>query len=90
MAATALDALQRVVCALTYDHIERSDGTGVIATDEDIPLLQRSIGQDLREIEARLGLNAKGNTILSAIASSIDEALLAAAEAQLALKGLAQ
>ena len=87
MAAEALDALQRIVTALTYDQIEQVGAAGLIAEGEDVPLLQRSIAQELRDLESRLGLNAKGRTMLSATANAIDEALLAAAEAQLALKG---
>lgn len=87
MSDAARDALVRIRSALTYDRIEQIAAGETIARDEEVPLLQRSIAQDLRDIEARLGLNAKGRTILSAIASSIDEALLAGAEAEKALGG---
>ncbi len=89
MASPALDPLARAVAALTYDHIERLDPTSgrTLAEGDAIPLLQRSIGQDLRGIEAQLGLKAKGQTLLSATAGAIDEALLAIAEAQAALGG---
>lgn len=76
-------AIGRAIAALTYDRIEQIDPASgrTIAEGEDIPLLRRSIANDLRDLERRLGLKARGGTILSAIAESIDEALLALAEA---------
>lgn len=84
MAAVALEALGRAIAALTYDEIEHVDAASgeTLARDDGVPLLQRSIAQDLRDIEGRLGLAVNGQTILSAIESAIDEALLAVAEAQ--------
>ena len=56
----------------------------VITIGEAIPLLQRSIAQDLVRIDRQLG--NKGG-LLTAIATAIDEALLAVAEARAALMG---
>lgn len=67
--------IEEVIQALTYDHIERIGAVGAA-----IPLLQRSIADDLRRIESQLG--AKGGTLLSAIAAAIDQALLAAQQAK--------
>jgi hypothetical protein len=79
-ASTAID---RAIAALTYDHIEQIplDGGPVLVNDQ-VPLLQRSIGADLIRIEA--AMSAKGKTLLSAIAASIDEAVVALAEAKAA------
>lgn len=89
MTAQAMDAIDRLIAALTYDHIEHIDlASGeTIAEGDNVPLLQRSIAQDLRQIEGQLGAHAKGRTILGATADAIDEALLAAAEARAALPG---
>lgn len=57
--------------ALTYEHIERSDG-------KPVPLLDRSIANCLRDIERVIA--KPGTTRLHAIAASIDEALLALME----------
>lgn len=69
--------IARAIAALTYDEIEQH-GDGMTRTDTDVPLLQRSIANDLRQIEAQMG--GKGKTLLFAIATSIDEALLALVE----------
>lgn len=84
----ALEPLARAIAALTYDEIERHEvdeaGRLVITIGEAIPLLQRSIAQDLVRIDRQLGI--KGG-LLTAIATAIDEALLAVAEARAALMG---
>jgi len=78
---TAHSALDRVIAALTYDEIEqRRTSWGPTLRNEEVPLLDRSIAQDLMQIEAQLG--GRGKTLLSAIAESINEALLAAQEAR--------
>ena len=89
MTNPTIDAIDRLIAALTYDHIEHIDRESgdTIAEGEGVPLLQRSIAQDLRQIEGRLGVHAKGRTILGATADAIDEALLAAAEAKAELAG---
>ena len=69
--------IPRAIAALTYDHIEQHEG-GMVRTDTQVPLLQRSIANDLRQIEASLG--GKGKTLLFAIAEAIDEALIALVE----------
>ncbi|WP_072379829.1 hypothetical protein [Novosphingobium sp. NDB2Meth1] len=88
----AREALARAIDALTYDQIERyplhlileDDGSlrpaGPVQSGKEIPLLDRSIAHDLIRIEKSLA--AQQPTLLSAIAHSIDEALLAIAEAQ--------
>lgn len=63
--------IARAIQALTYDEITDQDG-------RTPPLLSRSISNCLRDIEAQLG--AKGKTRLFAIATAIDEALLALEE----------
>ena len=89
MTTQALDAIERLIAALTYEKIEHIDAASgdTIAEGEGIPLLRRSIAQDLRQIEGQLGAHAKGRTILGATADAIDEALLAAAEAKADLPG---
>lgn len=89
MTKPAIDAIDRLIAALTYEHIEHIDiaSGDTIAEGEGVPLLQRSIAQDLRQIEGQLGAHAKGRTILGATADAIDEALLAAAEAKAELAG---
>lgn len=86
----AREALARAIDALTYDEIEwltlglDDDGLNGAATvhqsGDQIPLLKRSIAHDLIRIEKSLA--AQPPTLLSAIAHSIDEALLAISEAQ--------
>jgi hypothetical protein len=87
MSQVAISALQRAVDALTCPtELSHPDGR-VIAAGDAVPLLRRSIAHELNQIERSLGLCAKGNTYLSGFALSIDEALLAIAEAQAALAG---
>lgn len=69
--------IARAIAALTYDEIEQHEG-GMVRTDQAVPLLQRSIANDLRQIEAVMG--GKGQTLLFAIAEAIDEALIALVE----------
>lgn len=77
----ALEAIERAIAALTYEHVEHIPmGAGEVLKDTQVPLLQRSIAQDLTRAEATI--SAKGKTLLSAIALSIDEALVALAEAR--------
>lgn len=87
MTHPALDPVERVIAALTYDHLERTDvdddGQTVISVDEAIPLLQRSISDDLEMIAREVPKRAK---VLRAIGAAIDEALLAAAETRAALR----
>lgn len=68
----------RAIQALTYDEIEQRFDDGAVRQGIGVPLLQRSIANDLRQLEAVLG--AKGKTNLFAIAAAIDEALLALVE----------
>lgn len=77
--SNALQAIDRAIAALTYEQVEHIpvDGGDTLSGDQ-VPLLQRSIGQDLTRIEATIA--AKGCTLLAAIAASIDEALMALAE----------
>ncbi len=70
--------IARAIAALTYDEIEQHMDDGTVRTDQAVPLLQRSIANDLRMIEAQLG--GKGQTLLFAIAEAIDEALIALVE----------
>ena len=59
----AQTALDRVIAALTYDDIEqRRTSCGPTLRNEDVPLLDRSIGQDLLQIEGQMG--ARGKTLL--------------------------
>jgi len=77
----ALSSIDQIIAALTYDEVERHPtGGGQITRNRQIPLLHRSISQDLIQIER--GIGAKGKTLLSALAASIDEALLAAEQAR--------
>lgn len=91
MGMDILPAIERAIAALTYDEIECHDvdvaGRPIITVGEAIPLLRRSIGQDLVRIDRMLSQRA---SLLSAIAVSIDEALLALEEARLMLAGGAQ
>ena len=70
--------IARAIQALTYDDIEQHPDNGTLRQGVEVPLLQRSIANDLRQLETVLG--AKGKTNLFAIAAAIDEALLALAE----------
>lgn len=83
----ALAALDRVIAALTYDALERTEvdaaGVTVITVGEAIPLLQRSVSADLEMIARETPKHAR---LLRAIAAAIDEALLAGAEARAALQ----
>lgn len=65
--------------ALTHQDFEQHE-RGVTRCGSDVPVLDRSIANDLRDIERMLGSRAKGLTSLSVIAASIDEALLALLE----------
>lgn len=81
MTHKALAAVDQIIAALTYEEIEQhfSDGREMVSGDQ-VPLLHRSISQDLLQLERAIG--ARGKTLLSAIAASIDEALLAAEQAR--------
>lgn len=79
-------ALTRATAALTQNMIQHVSTDGrVLAEGAEIALLERSIGNDLLHIERQMGRKCVGTTILSALAASIDEALLALEEAQAAL-----
>lgn len=52
--------LTRAIQALTYDEIEQRFDDGTTRQGIGVPLLQRSIANDLRQLEAVLG--AKGKT----------------------------
>lgn len=85
--ALILHALERAEAALTYDYIEqRGPDFGAVRIDNAVPLLDRSISRDLRNLEAQFGNAVRGKTLLSANAAAIDEALLAIAEARQALE----
>ncbi|MFZ5747897.1 MAG: hypothetical protein ACOY45_09615 [Pseudomonadota bacterium] len=86
--SAARDAVERAIAALTYASVTQIEPiTGrELAVDAEVPLLDRSIGRDLRSIETFLGRDAKGRTLLSANAAAIDEALLALAEAREAMR----
>ena len=88
MQDTALAPLERAIAALTYDEIERIDvdsaGRQTVTTGDAIPLLDRSIAQDLVRIERAIGSKP---SLLGATAAAIDEALLAIEEARLAITG---
>ena len=65
----AMPPLERAIAALTYDEIARLDCDGeLLARNEEIPLLQRSIAQDLRDIDRRIGCKPGSASLLSAIA----------------------
>ena len=84
----ALHSLHRAVVALTQDEIEVTSITfGVTSSisGEQVPLLERSIANDLMRIDS--AISGKGKTLLSAIAHSIDEALIAIEEARRVLRG---
>lgn len=84
MSKAVLDAVERVIAALTYEHIESIPvGAGERLVNEQLPLFDRSIANDLVTAEKVIG--ARGKTLLGAIGESINEALLAAEEARLAL-----
>lgn len=77
----ALEPLARAMAALTYDEIDViAAGMGITLSNEEVTLLDRSIGHDLIRLEA--AISAKGLTLLSAIAASIDEALTSIEEAR--------
>lgn len=76
MTDTERECLQRAIAALTFEQIENDRGADVLS---ETPLLNKSISFSLRQIEASLG--PIGATQLNGIAQSIDEALLAIAEA---------
>lgn len=63
--------------ALNYDEVELVQN-GQWVDGSSRPILQRSIANDLRQMETVLG--AKGKTNLFALAAAIDEALLALVE----------
>lgn len=74
-------AVMRAIAALTYDEIVARDNMGVERdVTYDLPIISRSIANDLRMIEGILGSQAKGQTLLFALATAIDEALLALEE----------
>ncbi len=82
----ALPPPHRAIAALTYNEIEViPTDSGVPICNEQVPLLDRSIANDLMRIDS--AISGKGQTLLSAIAHSIDEALVAIAEARLLLQG---
>lgn len=77
----ALSPLDQAIAALTCSHIDVLDcATGVHTEDDAVPLLDRSIAQSLLCIES--ALSGKGKTILSKLASSIDEAIVLVEEAR--------
>ena len=80
----AIASIKAAIAELTYEYIERWDmgpgGTSV--KNEELPLLDRSIGNDLLHIDKTLG--TKGG-ILTATADSINAALLAMTEALIEL-----
>lgn len=79
----ALASLDQAIAALTYDEIEEVStefGMRQSRSGEEVALFDRSIANDLILIEA--ALSGRRQTILSAIATSIDEALLAIEEAR--------
>lgn len=88
MTVAALAAVRRAIGALTYDEIEQiaCASGATIARDHDVPLLQRSIANDLERMDGCIAGPARGQTLLSAIGAAIDEALLALAEAQAELE----
>ena len=74
------EAIRAAIAALTVDEIEIRDiRGGLIAANDAVPVLQRSIGHDLVRIERCL--SPSGPTLLSATAAAIDEALLELVEA---------
>ncbi|MCC7097286.1 MAG: hypothetical protein IT472_08915 [Thermomonas sp.] len=83
-----LGLLDQAVAALTYDSVEVLDAKSldVVARDEQVPLQQRSIGQDLAQMERWLGIEARDRTMLSAIAASIRIALSAVDEARMLIR----
>lgn len=90
MSDLALAAIERVIAALTYDAIERTEvdaaGVKTVTIGEAIPLLQRSVSGDLEMIAREVPKHAR---LLRALGAAIDEALLAGAEAQAALRKVA-
>lgn len=80
MTKPALSAIEAAIAALTVESIEQIDSDGEQLQGEQVALFHRSIGRDLERIEK--ALSASGETLLSATAASIDEALLALAEAR--------
>ncbi len=84
MSKAVLDAVERVIAALTYDDIERIPaGSFARPMNEQLPLFDRSIAHDL--VNAEKVISGRGKTLLGKIGESINEALLAAEEARLAL-----
>lgn len=82
----ALAPLGQAIAALTYDQIEVTQAdSGSTICGTAVPLLHRSIGQDLMRVESAMG--GQGKTVFSAIAASIDEALIAIEEARGLLRG---
>lgn len=72
--------IPRAIAALTFDAITQHRDWRTLS-GEQVPLLQRSIATELREIDAMLTTRAgTGRTRLAAIAEAIDEALLALVE----------
>ncbi|MEA3264923.1 MAG: hypothetical protein U9R07_15715 [Pseudomonadota bacterium] len=88
MSDLALAAIDRVIAALTDDSLERTDvddqGVTVITVGEAIPLLQRSVSNELDRVAS---VSFRHTRLLRAIGISVDEALLAATEAKLLLQG---
>lgn len=81
----ALSPLEQAIAALT-NKVEVLDcATGDITEGDAVPLLQRSIAQDLLRIES--ALSGKGTTLLSKLAASIDEAIVLIEEARQLLGG---
>ena len=84
MSKAVLDAVERVIAALTYDEIESiPTERGKHVPDAEQPLFHRSIANDL--VSAEKVISARGKTLLSKIGDAINEALMAAEEARLAL-----
>lgn len=81
---SVLACLDEMIAALTCAHVEQHFDDGSSREGDAVPLLERSIGHDLVRIEKSLG---GSQTLLSAIAVSIDEALLAAQSARSLIVG---
>lgn len=88
MAHPALPPLHRAIAALTYDEIEVIStmfGVSTSTSGDDVPLLDRSIANDLMRIDSVI--SGGGNSLIAAIAHSIDEALVAIEEARRLITG---
>lgn len=85
MTHPALSPLDQAIAALT-NKVEVMDcATGVWTKGSAVPLLDRSIAQDLLRIES--SLSGKGTTLLFKLAASIDAAIVSIEEARRLLGG---